>query len=67
MEMGRDVWRFLGESARRKAQALDKTEKLLVQDGFREPMLVRVPMPPWALNPHEAGPPVSRLRDEFDE
>jgi len=67
MEMGRDVWRFLGESARRKAQALDQTEKLLIQDGFREPMLVRVPMPPWALNPHEVRAAQSHLRDEFDE
>ena len=69
MEMGRDVWRFLGESARRKAQALDKTEKLLIQDGFREPMLVRIPMPPWALNPGEQmpGPAHARVRDEFDE
>ena len=48
MEMGREVWRFLGESARRKATALANSEKLLVQDGFREPMLVRIPMPPWA-------------------
>ena len=69
MEMGRDVWRFLDDSARRKATALDKTEKLLIQDGFREPMLVRIPMPPWALNPQEAAPsPVGRLLpDEFDE
>ena len=69
MEMGRDVWRFLGESARRKALALDRTEKLLIQDGFREPMLVRIPMPPWALNPGEqtAGPARARVRDEFDE
>ena len=68
MEMGRDVWRFLGESARRKATALANSEKLLIQDGFREPMLVRIPMPPWALNPHEAGPsPVGRrIPDEFD-
>jgi DNA helicase HerA-like ATPase len=68
MEMGRDIWRFLGETARRKAANLDKTEKLLIQDSFREPMLVRIPMPPWALNPHEAAPaPVSsRTADEFD-
>jgi DNA helicase HerA-like ATPase len=69
MEMGREIWRFLGESARRKAAALDRSEKLLVQDSFREPMLVRIPMPPWALNPHEAGPApaAGRIRDEFDE
>lgn len=69
MEMNRDVWRFLGESARRKATALDKTEKLLVQDSFREPMLVHVPRPPWALSRGEAGPLTTgkRLPSEFDE
>jgi DNA helicase HerA-like ATPase len=69
MEMGRDVWRFLGESARRRASSLGLDEKLIVQDGFREPMLVRVPRPPWALNPDEAGPSPreGRVRDEFDD
>ena len=69
MEMNREVWRFLGETARRKAAALDKTEKLLVQDSFREPMLVKVPMPPWALNRDEAPAAlnVSHRSDEFDE
>ena len=68
MEMGRDIWRFLGETARRKATGLDKSEKLLIQDGFREPMLIRVPMPPWALNRQEAGPAPRQAgpRDEFD-
>ena len=69
MEMNRDVWRFLGESARRKAAALDVTEKLLVQDSFREPMLVKVPMPPWALNRDEAPTTlnIGHRPDEFDE
>jgi DNA helicase HerA-like ATPase len=69
MEMNRDVWKSLGDSARRKAAALAIDEKLLVQDSFREPMLVRIPMPPWALNPREArpAPPSARVRDEFDE
>jgi hypothetical protein len=69
MEMNRDVWKFLGESARRKAAALAVDEKLLVQDSFREPMLVRIPMPPWALNRGEARPAPAggRPRDEFDE
>jgi DNA helicase HerA-like ATPase len=69
MEMNRDVWKSLGESARRKAAALAINEKLLVQDSFREPMLVRIPMPPWALNRREArpAPAAARVRDEFDE
>ncbi len=68
MEMNRDVWKSLPESARRKAAALDKSEKLLVQDSFREPMLVRIPMPPWALNKQEARDPAggSHVADEFD-
>ncbi len=43
MEMNREIWRFLGESARRKSATLAKDEKLLIQDSFREPMLVRIP------------------------
>jgi hypothetical protein len=30
------------------------TEKLLMQDSFREPMLVKIPFPPWALREAEA-------------
>jgi len=29
-------------------------EKLLIQDSFREPMLVKIPFPPWALREAEA-------------
>jgi DNA helicase HerA-like ATPase len=69
MEMNRDIWKSLGDSARRKAAALAIDEKLMIQDSFREPMLVRIPMPPWALNRHEARPvpATTRVRDEFDE
>ncbi len=54
MELGQDVWRFLSDSAKRKAGALLPEEKLLVQDSFREPMLVKVPKPPWAMRGEEA-------------
>ena len=54
MELGHVVWRFLSESARRKASMLLPTEKLLIQDSFREPMLVKIPFPPWALREAEA-------------
>ncbi len=69
MEMNRDIWKCIGESARRKAVALDKTEKLIVQDSFREPMLVKIPMPPWALNRDEAPAALKtdHRQDEFDE
>ena len=29
-------------------------EKLLIQDSFREPLLVKIPFPPWALRGAEA-------------
>jgi len=48
------LWRFLSESARRKASLLLPEEKLLIQDSFREPMLVKVPFPPWAMREAEA-------------
>ena len=55
VELNETVWRGLGEAARRKAATLAKDEKLLVQDGFREPMLVKVPFPAWALRGEEAA------------
>jgi DNA helicase HerA-like ATPase len=54
VELNHTTWRFLSESARRKATMLTKEEKLIVQDNFREPMLVKVPFPPWALRGAEA-------------
>lgn len=54
VELAEQVWRSLGESARRKASALLPDEKLLIQDSFREPMLVHVPFPPWALRGDDA-------------
>jgi hypothetical protein len=54
LELSHPVWRFLSESARRKASMLLPEEKLLIQDSFREPMLVKIPFPPWALRAAEA-------------
>jgi uncharacterized protein len=58
LELGTPVWRFLSDSARRKAEGLPLDEKLVIQDNFREPMHLKVPFPVWAMNPHEA---VSRV------
>jgi hypothetical protein len=55
LELGAAPWRFLSQSAQRKAERLPLNEKLLIQDNFREPMHVRVPFPVWAMNPREAG------------
>ena len=44
-------------------------EKLLIQDSFREPLLVKVPFPPWALRGADAVDdlPVSNTATEFDD
>lgn len=54
LELNQTVWKFLSDSARRKAETLPVNEKLVIQDNFREPMHVRVPFPVWAMNPKEA-------------
>ncbi|MCL4559888.1 MAG: ATP-binding protein [Chloroflexi bacterium] len=53
LEMGQTIWRFMSEASRKRAANLQKDEKLIIQDTFREPMLVSVPMPPWAMRPAE--------------
>jgi DNA helicase HerA-like ATPase len=50
LELGQDVWRFLGPSARSAAAQLQPDEKLLYQPSFREPMLAKIPFPPFALS-----------------
>jgi DNA helicase HerA-like ATPase len=54
LELGDPVWRFLSDAARRKASMLLPEEKLLIQDSFREPLLVKIPFPPWALRGADA-------------
>ena len=54
VELSDAVWRSVSESARRKASQLLPEEKLLIQDSFREPMLVKVPFPAWALRGEDA-------------
>lgn len=54
LELGTTPWRFLSQSAQRKAEQLPLDEKLFMQDNFREPMHVRIPFPVWAMNPDEA-------------
>jgi uncharacterized protein len=56
LELDQPVWRFLSQSARRKAAGLSPREKLIVQDNFREPMHVRVPFPAWAMRREETAP-----------
>lgn len=57
LELSQSIWRFLSKSNQRKAAELTVSEKMVIQDN--EPMHVRVPLPPWAMNPREAaGNPV---------
>jgi len=52
-----DVWKFLGRSARDAAAQLQPDEKLLYQPSFREPMLAKIPFPPFALSEGDAEMP----------
>jgi hypothetical protein len=56
LELGMEVWRFLGPSARSAAAQLQLDEKLLYQPSFREPMLAKIPCPPFALSEGDAAP-----------
>jgi DNA helicase HerA-like ATPase len=61
LELGSEVWKALDRSARSLAAQLQADEKLLIQPNFREPMLVKIPFPPFALkreHQHHVQPPV---------
>lgn len=51
LELGQDVWKFLDKSA---AMQLQPDEKLLYLPSFREPMLAKIPYPPFALSQGDA-------------
>ncbi|QEL15341.1 ATP-binding protein [Limnoglobus roseus] len=57
LELGAEVWKFLGPSARSAASQLQPEEKLLYQPSFREPMLAKIPFPPFALSENDADSP----------
>lgn len=57
LELGQPVWSFLGKSARDAAAQIQPEEKLLYQPSFREPMLAKIPFPPFALSESDAAPP----------
>ena len=54
LELGSEVWKALDRSARSTAAQLQADEKLLVQPNFREPMLAKIPFPPFALKKEHA-------------
>lgn len=55
LELGQDVWKFLSPSPRSAAAQLQPDEKLLYQPSFREPMLAKIPFPPFALSEGDAS------------
>ena len=57
LELGAEVWKFLGPSARSAASQLQPDEKLLYLPSFREPMLAKIPFPPFALSENDAELP----------
>jgi uncharacterized protein len=59
LEMGQTIWKFMSEASRKRAANLQADEKLIIQDTFREPMLVAVPFPAWAMRPEEVSMPTS--------
>jgi hypothetical protein len=69
LELNAEVWKFLGPSARSAAAQLLPEEKLLYQPSFREPMLAKVPFPPFALSEADAevdaGPGSHRAEADF--
>lgn len=62
LEMGAEVWKFLSPSARQAASQLQPDEKLLYQPTFREPILTKIPYPPWALSQNEVDVSVTPAR-----
>jgi hypothetical protein len=53
LELGADVWKFLSSSAKSAAAQLQQDEKLIYLPSFREPMLVKIPFPPFALSEND--------------
>jgi DNA helicase HerA-like ATPase len=57
LELGAEVWKFLGPSARSAAAQLQPDQKPLYLPSFREPMVAKIPFPPFALSENDAEPP----------
>lgn len=66
LELGMPIWKFLSASAKERAMNLRPDEKLIIQATFRQPMLVTIPFPVWAMNPDEAILPTADNQDGVD-
>lgn len=61
-ELQDKVWQSWEKPARRQATLLKQEEKLVTQPTFRQPMLVRVPHPAWAMRKEDIAPlPLDQL------
>jgi hypothetical protein len=60
-EMADQVWKAWSPSTRRQAGQLRQEEKLVMQPTFREPMLVEIPFPAWAMRRVDIAAP--RIED----
>ena len=67
LELSQSAWNSLSTAAKRKAEQLDPSEKLILQGGFRQPMHLRIPFPAWAMNPNEADNSGSSNNGEIDD
>ncbi|HEU5382302.1 MAG TPA: ATP-binding protein [Ktedonobacteraceae bacterium] len=68
LELGMPIWKFLSTSARERAMNLRPDEKLMIQATFRQPMLVSIPFPVWAMNPDEAIlPTADNQEDDYSD
>jgi len=63
-ELQDKVWQSWEQSARRQATLLQKEDKLVMQPTFRQPMLVRIPFPAWAMKREDIA---ARRREGFPE
>lgn len=66
LELGTPIWKFLSASTLTRAMNLRPDEKLMIQATFRQPMLVSIPFPAWAMNPDEAIVPTADNQEGID-
>jgi hypothetical protein len=64
LELEQTVWKSVPPAFRRLVSGLRKEEKVVLTPSARQPMIVRMPCPAWAMN-HEdvlfTPPPTGRL------
>jgi hypothetical protein len=63
-ELQDKVWQSWEHSARKQATIMQKEDKLVMQPTFRQPMLVRVPFPAWAMKREDIA---ARISEQLPE